>query len=552
MNYQRVTILFLLLGAICLLEGFEFRHPDALYDEPDWSPLERGRMHEQEHEYDRAGQHYLQIDDIIVREMTLNQLSTAWDSVNAGILRAQEAVKQQPHLATARLSLAQQYYSKGLLCRQYIESASGIYPRDFVFEEQEYFFSESLRQAQKALQLESNLPKAHLLIGEIYLANNRLEDALSELKRLIGKDPDYAKGYYALGKVYLDMKHYDKVERYLIRTIKLDPDFVDAYYLLGQFYFERQWYDYAAYTFLEVLRKNPADKSSFDLLIDSCHELGKYYVDQEEYDKAIYLFQEVLRVKSSYPVYQSSQLAKNKKAEAALKAEEAAMQEEVPPEEAGAIEPSLEPPEPEAISLPSPEQAVEVAPEVAETPPAEVAETPPESVPVTQLRNTPATLSNRDIVQMVQERGFNHPNNLTIWGLSETFRGNFQHHYKVQSANGEDLVVDQATGLMWQQSGSSEKVNWAEAKTHIQQLNQSGYAGYTDWRLPTVEELASLLEFEQINGNAYVDSVFDATLDFCWSADTVADSDAAWAVAFHSGHVYFDPLDRMNYVRAVR
>ncbi len=330
MNNIRLGVILLLFGILSGLAGCH--HPEALYQEPPRSPVEQGRIYEQEREYAKAEQEYLQIDDIIVRDMTLNQLAAAWDSVNANIIRAQESVNQQPRSAKARLALAQQYYNKGLLCTRYTTGAVGDYPRGFVFDEQEYYYTESLRQAQKAIQLDSNLPQAYLLIGEIYLANFRGDDALKELKCLIAKHPDYAKGYYAIGKVYLDRKQYDKVERYFIRTIKLDPDFVDAYYLLGQFYLDRQWYDYAAHTFLEILRKKPEDKPSFDLLIDSCHELGKYYVDQGEYDKAIQLFQEVLRVESSYGVYQSLQLAKSKKTEAELKAEEDALREEAPPE----------------------------------------------------------------------------------------------------------------------------------------------------------------------------------------------------------------------------
>lgn len=325
MNYMRVKVVFLLVVTVGLLEGCY--HPRTLYEEPKRPPFQKGRALEQKHRYAQAQQQYEQIDNILVKNMALNQLLAAWDNVNANITRSQEVVNQQPRSAEAHLRLAQDYYSKGLLCSRYTTEEIGQYPRDFVLGEQEFFYREALLQAQKAIQLQPDFPEAHLLIGEVYLANLRRDEALKKLKRLIVKHPDFAKGYYAIGKVYLDMKNTEMVERYLIRAILLDPTLYDAYYLLGKFYLERGWFDYAALTFLEILRENRRDSAAFDLLVESCHELGKYYMEQEQYAQAIRLFQEILRVEPSYEVHQSFVRAQQKQAEAAAKAQEEAARE---------------------------------------------------------------------------------------------------------------------------------------------------------------------------------------------------------------------------------
>lgn len=313
----------LIYGLMMLIGGCSY---SSLSEEAPRSPLEKGREYEQNHQYADAEQEYQQIDDIVVQTMTLNQLYAAWENVNANIARTQKAVNLQPRSATARLNLAQEYYNKGLLCSRYTQEAHGNYPRDFIFGEQEYFYSESLNQAKKALHLQRDLPKAYLLIGEIYLANFRYNEALKELKQLIVTHPDYAKGYYAIGKVYLDIKQYDKVERYFIRTIKLDPDFIDAYYLLGKFYLERHWYDYAVETFLEILRRKPSDVPTLDLLIEASHKLGNYYVYEGQYDQGIRIFEEILLVRSSYPVHQSLLRAKKVNADMLLQREKVASQ----------------------------------------------------------------------------------------------------------------------------------------------------------------------------------------------------------------------------------
>jgi hypothetical protein len=174
------------------------------------------------------------------------------------------------------------------------------------------------------------------------------------------------------------------------------------------------------------------------------------------------------------------------------------------------------------------------------------------SQPKVRLRSKPTSLSNSEIVQMIDERGFNHPYDLWEYDLAHRVKGNFQHDYMALILNGDKVVVDQVTGLMWQQSGSSNLLTWEKAKDYIDQLNKKHYAGYVDWRLPTAEELASLMEFKEKNGNLYIDPAFDPTQIWCWSADTVKDASAAWGVYFALGFVSNGLLTNPLYVRAVR
>ena len=59
---------------------------------------------------------------------------------------------------------------------------------------------------------------------------------------------------------------------------------------------------------------------------------------------------------------------------------------------------------------------------------------------------------------------------------------------------GEALaVVDEKTGLMWQRVGL-DLCSIRSMKGRIEQLNLEGFAGYHDWRMPTLEEAMSLME----------------------------------------------------------
>lgn len=69
-----------------------------------------------------------------------------------------------------------------------------------------------------------------------------------------------------------------------------------------------------------------------------------------------------------------------------------------------------------------------------------------------------------------------------------------KHNYVMKTIGDNKIVIDHATKLMWHQSGSTYGMNWEKAKRWVKLLNKRGYAGYYDWRLPTIEEASSLLE----------------------------------------------------------
>jgi len=71
---------------------------------------------------------------------------------------------------------------------------------------------------------------------------------------------------------------------------------------------------------------------------------------------------------------------------------------------------------------------------------------------------------------------------------------------EIQPATSSDFIIssdgktvtDTRTGLMWQKGYATDK-SWQEALKYCEDLT---YAGYSDWRLPNINELASLLNHE--------------------------------------------------------
>jgi hypothetical protein len=112
---------------------------------------------------------------------------------------------------------------------------------------------------------------------------------------------------------------------------------------------------------------------------------------------------------------------------------------------------------------------------------------------------------------------------------------------------------------MWYQSGSEKDMVWREARQWVRDLNSRGYAGYSDWRLPTVEEAASLLESRKKAGDLYIDNVFDVTQSSIWTGDendSASYMEGVWSIRFASGYgcggVYWCYENAVNYVRPVR
>jgi len=134
--------------------------------------------------------------------------------------------------------------------------------------------------------------------------------------------------------------------------------------------------------------------------------------------------------------------------------------------------------------------------------------------------------------------------------------------------NNDGTVTDKATGLMWQRSGSSSSL-YLDAKRYIKRLNKERFAGHSDWRTPTLEELASLLVRRSKSG-VHIDPVFDHKLINCWTVDkcdaTRRGHIGVWIVHFKQGQILQSSFSErmkttdigwyatnaLNYVKAVR
>ena len=122
--------------------------------------------------------------------------------------------------------------------------------------------------------------------------------------------------------------------------------------------------------------------------------------------------------------------------------------------------------------------------------------------------------------------------------------------------NGDGTVTDTLTGLAWTQdadpAGGVE--NWEHALDRVRDLNRRNHLGHSDWRLPNVNELESLVNkqhdvaawlnlqgFRNVRKNGY------------WTSSTYAVYPAcAWSVGMYSGIVAGRSKAEVGHVWPVR
>jgi hypothetical protein len=147
-------------------------------------------------------------------------------------------------------------------------------------------------------------------------------------------------------------------------------------------------------------------------------------------------------------------------------------------------------------------------------------------------------------------------------GVEKTFfvlcvRGNSAYGKNDFHDNGDGTITDRATGLMWTKSDSSQGMNWQDALAWVQKQNAEKFLGHADWRLPSVKELQSIVDYSRSPDTSHspaIDPLFNCTaftneakqidFPFYWSATTHAGflgGGAAMYVAFGRAAGWMSP-----------
>ena len=90
-------------------------------------------------------------------------------------------------------------------------------------------------------------------------------------------------------------------------------------------------------------------------------------------------------------------------------------------------------------------------------------------------------------------------------------RGNKDYGKNLYSENDNGTVTDSATMLMWQKADDGITRDWETSITYCESLN---LGGYSDWHLPNIKELQSLVDYSRSpteTNSAAIDSIFEVS-----------------------------------------
>jgi len=142
--------------------------------------------------------------------------------------------------------------------------------------------------------------------------------------------------------------------------------------------------------------------------------------------------------------------------------------------------------------------------------------------------------------------------------------------------NGDGTITDSNTGLMWEKLSDDGTIHdwknmyaWDNAfVVKIATLNGGGgFAGHTDWRVPNIKELQSIVNYELPYPGPMVTTAFNTGCSapcavtacsctqshYYWSSSSNASNpNNAFVVHFNNGYEDASSKTNLSYVRAVR
>ena len=175
-----------------------------------------------------------------------------------------KAIELDPEMAQAYINLSDLYYKSGD-----IASALGTLQRG-------------------SYELENNLAIAHLL-ARVYIEDQRWEDAIVELERVLDGEPENYDAYYDLGHVYFELGDYESAIDNFENVIGYEQNQNNEllYYALAQAYEANNQIDKAISNYLKAIAVN--DKFTL-----AYKKAGILFLAREDFEDAVEYFENYL------------------------------------------------------------------------------------------------------------------------------------------------------------------------------------------------------------------------------------------------------------------
>ena len=167
---------------------------------------------------------------------------------------------------------------------------SGQYKQDNMDELSEHFFELALESLRKSIAV-NNAALAHIILAELFMTNNREEEAVAELQlaQSLTSDRDEEAQIEAdLASIAMGHQNYDEAIARFKRVAEINPNYNGVWLNIGLAYRRQEKYDEAETYYQRAVEAQPNDFVAYA-------ELGTLYIVKKQLDKALEIVEQGLR-----------------------------------------------------------------------------------------------------------------------------------------------------------------------------------------------------------------------------------------------------------------
>ena len=167
---------------------------------------------------------------------------------------------------------------------------SGQYKQDNMDELSEHFFELALESLRKSIAV-NNAALAHIILAELFMTNNREEEAVAELQlaQSLTSDRDEEAQIEAdLASIAMVHQNYDEAIARFKRVAEINPNYNGVWLNIGLAYRRQEKYDEAETYYQRAVEAQPNDFAAYA-------ELGTLYIVKMQLDKALEIVEQGLR-----------------------------------------------------------------------------------------------------------------------------------------------------------------------------------------------------------------------------------------------------------------
>jgi len=203
--------------------------------------------------------------------------STAED-LDAAVDELGRATVEDPGYQTARIALAE------------------AYRRRYLADRDPSWLERGVSEARRAVDQGGRVFEANLVLGDLYAASGRADEALEAYQLAARSASENAEGYLRLGLAYIERGRLDEAVDALQKSINLRPGYWRGHHILGYVFWLENAYAAATNQFRRVTELAPRNVKGYN-------NLGGLLYRLERHDEAIAVLEQSLAVEPSAEAY---------------------------------------------------------------------------------------------------------------------------------------------------------------------------------------------------------------------------------------------------------